>query len=151
MYFGGVQKMNEYDMLIVKATALPEVFSKVIYAKELLQNGTCSNISAAVSKAGISRSAFYKYKDQVFLYDKQNSISNICISAVLSDRAGVFSALTAKLYQNGVNIVTINQNHPVDGEAAVTLTVRTDKIIISIDELLSLLRKIDGVISVKLI
>ena len=143
--------MNEYDMLIVKATALPEVFSKVIYAKELLQNGTCSNISAAVSKAGISRSAFYKYKDQVFLYDKQNSISNICISAVLSDRAGVFSALTAKLYQNGVNFVPINQNHPVDGEAAVTLTVRTDKIIISIDELLSLLRKIDGVISVKLI
>ncbi len=143
--------MKDYDMFVVKASALPEVFSKVIDAKELLQSGTCSNVSQAVAKVGISRSAFYKYKDQVFVYSAQNQKNNICISAVLCDRAGVFSALTAKLYQKGVNILTINQNHPVDETAAVTLTVNTDNSLITIDELLYSLKKIDGVLSVKLV
>lgn len=142
--------LKNYDMFLIKASILPEVYSKVIYAKELLQNGTCSTISHATAKAGISRSAFYKYKDQVFVYNGQ-TLNNICISAVLHDRAGVFSALTTKLYQQGVNILTINQNHPVDETAAVTLTIKTDDCPLSIDELLSSLKKIDGVISVKVI
>ena len=147
---GGGHKLKNDDMLIVRASALPEVFSKVICVKELLQNGTCSSVSSAVAKVGISRSAFYKYKDQVFLYNGQKA-NDICISAILCDRAGVFSALTAKLYQQGANILTINQNHPVDDTAAVTLTVRTDNTTISNDELLNSLKNIDGVLSVKLI
>lgn len=143
--------MKEYDMLLIKASALPDVYSKVLYAKELLDSGICTNVSAAALKAGISRSAFYKYKDQVFVYQKQDTDKNICISAMLSDRAGVFSALTAQLYQKGVNILTINQNHPVDGIAAVTLTVRIDNITVPIEELMNLIRKIDGVKSVKII
>ncbi|MEE0840410.1 MAG: ACT domain-containing protein [Acutalibacteraceae bacterium] len=143
--------MEKYDMLIVKASALPDVYSKVLYAKELLENGSCTNVSAAAQKAGISRSAFYKYKDCVFAYHKQSFNKNLCISAMLSDRAGVFSALTAQLYHEGANILTINQNHPVDNIAAVTITVRTDNINISIEELMNKLRKIDGVISVKII
>ena len=87
--------MKNHDMFVIKASALPEVYSKVIHAKELLQSGKCSNVSAAALEAGISRSAFYKYKDQVFVYNGQSTSNNICISAVLCDRAGVFSALTA--------------------------------------------------------
>lgn len=143
--------MEKYDMLIIKTSALPEVYPKVLYAKELLENGSCTNVSAAAQKAGISRSAFYKYKDCVFAYHKQDFDKNLCISAMLSDRAGVFSALTAQLYQEGANILTINQNHPVDDIAAVTITVRTDNINISIEELMNRLRKIDGVISIKIV
>lgn len=151
VYFGGGHYMKKYDMLLIKASALPDVFSKVLYAKELLKNGTCSSVSAATAMAEISRSAFYKYKDQVFLYQKQNTENNFSISAMLLDRAGVFSALTAQLYQKGVNIITINQNHPVDGVAAVTLTMGANNLTVAIDELLDYIRKIDGVISVKLI
>ncbi len=143
--------MKEYDMLLVKASALPEVFSKVLYAKELLEEGVVSSISAAVQKVGISRSAFYKYKDQVFIYHRQDTKNTITISAHLSDRAGVFSALTARLFEKGANILTINQNHPVDSVAAVTISLRTDNIIIPLEELVNHLRKIDGVISVKII
>lgn len=143
--------MKEYDMLLVKASALPEVFSRVLYAKELLEEGDIKSVSAAVQEAGISRSAFYKYKDQVFLYHKQESENTVNISAHLTDRAGVFSALTAQLFEKGANILTINQNHPVDGIAAVTLSVRTDNITIPIEELMAHLSKIDGVISVKII
>ncbi|MEE0946248.1 MAG: ACT domain-containing protein [Acutalibacteraceae bacterium] len=143
--------MKEYDMLLIKASALPDIYLKVLYAKELLKNGSCSNVSSAASKAGISRSAFYKYKDCVFAYDAQSTSKNICISAMLCDRAGVFSALTAKLYHSGVNILTINQNHPVDQIAAVTLTANVNDITTSIEELMKQLREIDGVISVKII
>lgn len=138
-------------MLLIKASALPDVFSKVLYAKELLEDGSVPSISAAVQKVGISRSAFYKYKDQVFVYHKQNSDHTATISAHLSDRAGVFSALTARLFEKGANILTINQNHPVDSIAAVTISLRTDNIIVPLDELINHLRKIDGVISVKII
>ncbi len=143
--------MKKHDMLIVKTSALPEVYSKVLYAKELLENGSCTNVSAAAHKAGISRSAFYKYKDCVFAFHRQDSPKTLCISAMLSDRAGVFSALTARLYHSGANILTINQNHPVDNIAAVTITIRTDNVTVSIEELMNNIRKIDGVISVKII
>lgn len=141
--------MKEYDMLIIKSDALPDIFSKVLYAKELLEEGVVSNVSAATAEVGISRSAFYKYKDKVFAYHKQETENTVTISADLSDRAGVFSALTAKLFENGANILTINQNHPVDGIAAVTLSVRTDNLSVTMDELMKAIRKIDGVISVK--
>lgn len=143
--------MKEYDMLLVKGSALPDVYSKVLYAKELLEDKVVSSISAAVQKAGISRSAFYKYKDQVFIYHRQETKNTITISAHLSDRAGVFSALTARLFEKGANILTINQNHPVDSVAAVTISIRTDNISISIEELINHLKKIDGVISIKII
>ncbi|MBE6728862.1 MAG: ACT domain-containing protein [Ruminococcaceae bacterium] len=141
---------KKYDMLIVKASALPDVFSKVVYAKELLENGICQNISEAVLKAGISRSAFYKYKDFVSVYKNNNSDENIFISATLSDRAGVFSALTAKLYEKGVNILTINQKHPINKKAEVTLTVRNNALITT-EDLLKEILKTDGVISAKIV
>lgn len=143
--------MREYDMLLVKASALPDVYSRVLYAKELLEDGAVKSVSAAAKKAEISRSAFYKYKDQVFVYDKQEIDNTVNISAHLTDRAGVFSALTARLFEKGANILTINQNHPVDGIAAVTLCVRTDNLSVSLDQLINLIRKIDGVIEIKLI
>ena len=89
--------MVKFDMIIIKASALPNVFSKVLYAKELLTNGTCSSVSAATAKSGISRSAFYKYKDQVFLYNKESAQNSLILSAKLRDRAGVFSAFTTQL------------------------------------------------------
>ncbi len=141
--------MKEYDMLIVHSDALPDVFSKVLYAKELLENGIVSNVSAATAMAGISRSAFYKYKDKVYVYHKQETENTVTISADLSDRAGVFSALTAKLFEKGANILTINQNHPVDGIAAVTLSVSTENLSVTMEELMMIIRKIDGVISIK--
>ena len=98
--------------------------------------------------AGISRSAFYKYKDFVFKYSAGN-VSTINLSAVLSDRAGVFSALTAALYKCGANIITLNQGLPENGTAAAALTVSLSAAEISPEELLERLSRVDGVISIK--
>lgn len=140
--------MKKDCFLIVNSEILPSVFSGVIKAKELLKDGTASNTSQAAKMAGISRSAFYKYRDYVFKYDEKDS-AVFKLAAVLSDRAGVFSAMTAFLYENGFNIVTVNQEAPVNGTAAVTLGIKTDNHNISINELLENLRNVSGIVSVE--
>ena len=142
--------MNKGNYLVVNSDLLPPVFSGVIKAKKLLAEGIATNTSQAAKMAGISRSAFYKYRDYVFEYEDANH-STVNLSAVLTDRVGVFSALTSVLYENGANIITVTQGLPVNGTAAVSLTVGTDNVKISLDELLSKLKSADGIISVKAI
>ena len=140
--------MNKENYIVVNSDLLPPVFSGVIKAKKLLAEGIATNTSQAAKMAGISRSAFYKYRDNVFEFEDLNH-STVNLSAVLTDRVGVFSALTSVLYENGANIITVTQGLPVNGTAAVSLTVGTDNVKISLDELLSKLKSADGIISVK--
>lgn len=134
--------------MLVNSKVLPEVFKGVIDAKEILASGKAPNVSKAVKAAGISRSAFYKYKDNVFRYETTDR-HELTMNAILSDRSGVFSAMTAVLSEYGANIITVNQSKPVNGTAAVTITVRTDNTKITVSELLSRLKSVDGIISIK--
>ncbi len=140
--------MDKDTYLLVNSKLLSPVFSGVIKAKKLLSSGKATNTSQAVKMAGISRSAFYKYRDNVFEFENGNT-STVNLNAVLNDRAGVFSAMTTLLYENGVNIITVNQGVPVNGTAAVSLTVRTDNVKISLDELIKRLKSVEGIITVK--
>lgn len=143
--------MDKKDYLIINSAILPEIFSKVVEAKKLIATGQAANAAAAAKAAGISRSAFYKYKDNVFSYSDRANIRTIDMRAVLADRAGVFSALTAQLYKSGVNILTLNQDLPHDGTATVSLTLRTDELNTSVDGLIMAIKNIDGVISVTVV
>lgn len=139
--------MDKENYLIVSPKVLPYVFEGVVLAKELLASGRAASASAAAKAAGISRSAFYKYKDFVFKYSAPDG-DKLTLGAILSDRAGVFSALTAELYSLGVNIVTVTQGIPENGTAAVLLTANVPKDL-PVEELLERLRRIDGVITVR--
>lgn len=142
--------MNNKTFYIVSSDSLPDVFNKVVFAKDLLENGQAKNISDAIAKVGISRSAFYKYKDNIFRM-KDSLPTKLDLSAVLADRAGVLSALSAMLSENGANIITINQSEPKNNLAAVSITIAVDALSISVDQLLIKLKTIDGVISIKAI
>ena len=107
--------MAERRFLLVDAEVLPEVFVKVLQAKELLASGAVSNISAAAKQAGISRSAFYKYKDPVF--DAETGRESITVV--------------------GASIVTITQSRPENGAAQVEVTVRTGTMQMPVDEMLT--------------
>ena len=138
--------MPKTDLILVSTKVLPSVFPNVIKAKELLASGSVKTTAEAVRIAGISRSAFYKYKDYVFKCDNDD-VKTVSISALLADRSGVFSSLTAVLCKYGVNIITINQNMPIDGTAAVYLTLTTKNLKISLDDLITHLTEVDGVIT----
>ncbi len=139
--------MEENQLLLVHSNVLPPVFAGVVLAKDLLASGKASSAAAAAKMAGISRSAFYKYKDFVFKYSYGGG-DVINLNAVLSDRAGVFSALTAALCDCGANIITLSQGLPENGLANVSLSVNTGT---APEQLLERLHLVDGVISIKII
>ncbi|MBR0466429.1 MAG: ACT domain-containing protein [Clostridia bacterium] len=140
--------MEKENFLIVNSKILPEVFLKVVSAKQLLSEGIAPNTSKAVKMVGISRSAFYKYKDYVFRFEKEGQ-NILTFTALLSDKAGVFSAMANVFYEVGANIITVNQSTPVDGTAKVVLTANTDNVSISVDELIAKLKKNQGIIGIK--
>lgn len=140
--------MRESNYYLVASEALPAVFKGVVTAKELLASGQVTSTARAVKEAGISRSAFYKYKDFVFKYSPSGT--TVSLNALLSDRAGVFSALTAALYGCGANIITVTQGLPEGGVANVSLTVSTAAGTAA-EALRQRLLATDGVISIKII
>lgn len=135
-------------MLLVHSNALPEVFSKVIEAKRLLESGKVKTASEASAACGISRSAYYKYKDSVFEYTRPLG-EIVSLQTVLKDKAGVLSALLSKLYDCGGNILTVNQGLPASGVAPVSVSLRISPENFNSEQLLKSLKEIDGVVSVK--
>lgn len=139
-----VEQPNEINLVLVDSSVLPDTFNKVIYAKKLLQTGKAQSASDACQKAGLSRSAFYKYKEHVFDYD-DTAGRIVTIYAELADRAGILSKLISVLYECGANIMTVNQNIPSGGSAAVSVSFRTGQLKMSVSQTLSSLKKLDGV------
>ena len=142
--------MDKIKYYLVNANILPEVFSKVITAKNLLALGEAASVSQAVGMAGISRSAYYKYKDAIFEYNTQESDETATINAKLKDNAGVLSALMSEIYKAGANVLSVNQSVPVNSVADVSVTVRIAEMNISSDELVNSIKVIDGVTAVSL-
>jgi chorismate mutase len=137
--------------LLVESDVLPGVFLKVIRAKQLLVTGQARSVNEASRLAGLSRSAYYKYKDSVHQYNEEAGGCILTLHAMLRDEAGVLSKLTALLYREGANIMTINQNIPVGGIAPVTVSARADGIRIPLGDLLERIRDLDGVNSIEVI
>ena len=131
--------------LLVNENVLPEVFTSTVRAKRFLLSGEAKSSSEAARMAGISRSAFYKYKDCVLEYDEGRRGRIVNFHAVLADRPGVLSALIFEMYENGANVLTLNQNIPTGGTAPVSISIRTDNLTCSLDELTNHLSNLDGV------
>lgn len=139
------------QLIVVNASVLPDVISKVLEAKRLLANKTEKSSAAACKRVGISRSAYYKYKDSVFSYEDKLTQRIIGLHAVLQDRAGVLSNVLSTLYGLEANILTVNQNIPIDGVAGVTFSVRLTGSVQAPNELIQRLREVSGVVDVKIL
>lgn len=137
----------ERRFLLVDAEVLPEVFLKVLKAKELLASGEARSVSAATRAVDLSRSAFYKYKDSIF--DSENSREVLTVMVTLRDETGALQSLLAAISAAGASIVTINQSTPENGAAQVAVTVRTDTMQMSADELADRLRRQRTVVEVR--
>lgn len=137
-------------LLLVDSSVLPDVFLKVVDAKRLLAVGKAKSLSEAAKVAGISRSALYKYKDCVFVHNEELDDKVITISTNLEDRPGVLSSLINLLSEQQANILTVNQNIPVDGVAPVTISARLP---LSLDRevLRGELVRLSGVVDLKIL
>ena len=136
---------GDSPFLLVSSDALPDIFLKVVETKQLLINGQARSATEAIRMTGISRSAFYKYKDAVYAYSDSPSAHMISVHAVLEDRPGVLMSLVSELYNVGANILTVNQSIPIAGAALVAVSADVERLEISIPQLLDRLRAIEGV------
>lgn len=130
---------------LVDCTVLPEVFSKVIEAKKILSKGTVKAVNEAVKEVGLSRSAYYKYKDFVFPFYETTRGKVITLFFVVEDFAGILSSIINQIALAKANILTINQNIPINGLADVTISVETVGMVKDIKELMNEISIIEGV------
>lgn len=142
--------MGKVKYLLVDMSILPEIYAKVVEANGYLQSGEATSASQAAKMAGISRSAYYKYKDKIFEYNEQGD-DVTAINAKLIDNAGVLSSVMNELYLAGANILAVNQSIPVNNIADVSITVRLSKTDVSTEDLISKIKNIGGVKSAEIV
>ncbi len=137
--------------LIVDKAILPDYFEKVIEARTLLRDGKFQNISEAVKEVGISRSTYYKYKDFVFSPSDSNIGRKALISIMLEDKKGALSEILNFLYSVECNIITINQNIPINEVASIIISMDISDTKTPIEEILVNLKTVKYVVSSKLV
>ena len=131
---------------IVDAEALPEIFRKVVDARRMLDTGEAETVNQAVQLAGISRSAFYKYKDAVRPFQDMLHGRIVTFQIMLKDEPGILSHVLNLFAGSGANILTINQGIPINGCAVVSLNAETSGLAGCRQELLARLDGAEGVL-----
>lgn len=138
-------------LYIVEAKVLPEIFIEVSRAKELLETGEASTVAEAVSRVGISRSAFYKYKDAIRPFRSMKRDQVITLSVIMRDKLGTLSSVLAIFAGINANILTINQSIPTDGVAIVTISFVPEDPSVTLDTLKAKLEALPEVIRLELL
>ncbi|MBR3640787.1 MAG: ACT domain-containing protein [Oscillibacter sp.] len=137
---------EKVQFYLVAAHALPDIFIKVAEAKRMIQTGEAQTVGAATKRAGISRSAFYKYKDAVQPFNDMKAEHIITFYALLKDVSGTLSGVLNLFAASGANILTINQSIPTNGCAAVTISAETSGMADTLEQLLAHAGALDNVI-----
>ncbi|MDE6784913.1 MAG: ACT domain-containing protein [Ruminococcus sp.] len=139
------------QFIVVDARILPDVFTKVLEVKKLMAQKGEKSFASACKRIGISRSAYYKYKDSVFSYDELFDRKIVNLYLLLSDSPGVLSSVLVFLHNIHANIMTVNQSIPVDGAAQVNISIRlTSESEKELDSINSI-KELNGVLEIKII
>ena len=115
--------MDKTKYFVVKKKAIPEVLLKVVETKRLLATNRGMTIQEATDEIGISRSSFYKYKDDIFPFHENEKGQTVTMVIQLDDTPGVMAELLQKVAEYKANILTIHQSIPINGVATITLSV----------------------------
>ena len=112
---------NKY--FVVKERAVPEVLLNVVAAKKLLESKRAVTVQEAADAVGISRSSFYKYKDDIFPFHETTKGKTITMVIQMDDEPGLLSGVLKTIADFHANILTIHQSIPVNGIATLTLSI----------------------------
>ena len=115
--------MDKTKYYVVKKKALPEVLLKVVEVKRLLDSNENMSVQEAAEKVGISRSSFYKYKDDIFPFHSHEKGQTITLMVQAEDRPGVLADVLQTIARYGANILTIHQSIPINGIATLSLSM----------------------------
>ena len=142
---------NQHKYYIVEASALPEVFVKVAEAKRLISTGEASTVNEATRMTGISRSAFYKYRDSVLPFQNMANGRIITFQFLIHDEPGLLANMLDIFPECNANIQTINSIVPTNGTAVLTISAETMDLTVPLEEMLRRLRAFPGVIKAEVL
>lgn len=145
---GKEEKLQYY---VLKRKAVPEVLLKVVEAKRLLASEKVITIQEATEKTGISRSSFYKYKDDIFPFHENEQGRTITLVIQVDDTPGILSDMLQKIAEYKANILTIHQSIPINGIATVTLSVEVLSYTGNLSELIQELEGNEGIHYLKIL
>lgn len=137
--------------LMIHTSVLPDVFEKVLEVKELMKSGKVKEITEAVKVIGISRSTYYKYKDYVFAVSENLNTRKVIIALTLDHEPGTLSKILDKVAFYKGNILTINQEIPINNTANVNITFDMSSLSIELNEFLDEIREMNHVIKLELV
>ena len=141
--------MDNQDYYIIHKSILPDYFGAVLQAKSLVEDQKLS-VSEACKELGISRSTFYKYKDNIFAPSKSYGKKAI-VGLKTSDKKGVLSAVLSLIYNSGANVITINQDMPIKNSAYITMAIDISEMKEDINQLILKLKEVENVRSASII
>jgi chorismate mutase len=118
-----MEKPEKKKYFVVRERAVPDVLLRVVEAKKLLDSGKAATIQEATERLGISRSSFYKYKDDIFPFHEQAKGKTITFILQMEDEPGILSNVLQTIASKKGNILTIHQSIPINGIASLTLSV----------------------------
>ncbi|MBE5976303.1 MULTISPECIES: ACT domain-containing protein [Lacrimispora] len=136
---------------VVKQKAVPEVLLKVVEAKKLLESERVITVQEATDRVGISRSSFYKYKDDIFPFYDNAKGKTITLVMQMDDEPGLLSDLLHVVAVYRANILTIHQSIPVNGVATLTLSVEVLETTGNVSKMVEDMEEKDGVHYVKIL
>ncbi|MGN0432067.1 MAG: ACT domain-containing protein [Lachnospiraceae bacterium] len=136
---------------VVKQKAVPEVLLKVVEAKRLLETEKVLTIQEAVDAVGISRSSFYKYKDDIFRFHDNSQGKTITLTFQMDDEPGLLSEVLGVIADFGANILTIHQSIPINGMASLSLSIQILQTTRNVSQMIADMENKQGVHHVKIL
>ena len=143
--------MNGEQYFLVKKKAVPEVLLKVVEAKRLLDSERVMTVQEATDAVEISRSSFYKYRDDIFPFYENTRGKTITFMLQMDDRPGLLSKVLSQVAKCEANILTIHQSIPVNGIALLTLSIEILPQTDSASDLLEAIEAMEGIHYVKIL
>ena len=144
-----MKQTTEY--FVVKQKALPEVLLKVVEAKRLIDSGRNISVQEAVDRVGISRSSFYKYKEDIFPFHDTATGTTITLTFQMDDEPGLLSDVLKTIATFGANILTIHQSIPINGVASLSISVQVLPTTGDVSKMVDAMEQQKGVHYVKII
>ena len=144
----GQKENNKY--YLIKQKAVPEVLLKVIEAKRLLETEKVMTIQEAAEKVGLSRSSFYKYKDDIFPFHENVKGRTVTFVLQMDDQPGMLSEVLKIIAHYSANILTIHQTIPINGVASLTMSMEIPPML-DMSLLMTELEQKDGIQYVKIL
>lgn len=137
---------------VLREKAVPEVLRKACEAQTLIESGKCRSVAEATEMTGISRSSYYKYKDDIFPYHEETAAgTKVTMLITLDDEPGLLSRVLKTVADFGANILTINQSIPVRGIAALTISFEIYPTSDEIEDMTTAIEETDGIHYAKIV